>query len=91
MKRFLYSLLVVLVVLIGLTFSYKNSQDVLIQYYFGIRLMVKLPLLLLLTFALGLLVGYLLTMFGTLDAKRKLFRANRQLRALQKNENATTD
>ena len=58
MKKLFYVVLVVVVALFGLTFSYKNHQVIEVDYYFGLHFQGQLPLLLFITFALGLLAGY---------------------------------
>lgn len=59
MKKLFYVLLIAVVAVFGLTFSYKNYQTVEINYYFGLHFQGRLPLLLFITFSLGLLAGYL--------------------------------
>ena len=71
MKKLIYTLLIVVVALFGLTFSYKNHQPVEINYYFGLHFQGQLPLLLFLTFALGLLAGYLIALFYRLSSRLK--------------------
>ena len=83
MKKLLYVVLVVTLALFGLTFSYRNHQTIAIDYYFGVDFQMELSLLLFLTFALGLLAGYLATLLGALNARRKRSRARRQTRTLQ--------
>ncbi len=82
MKKLFYGLLIVAVALFGLTFSYKNDQTIEIAYYFGIQFQVEL--LLLLTFSIGLFGGYITMVFNAFTLRRKLFQANRQIRALQR-------
>ena len=74
MKKLIYVVLIVAVALFGLTFSYKNHQFVELNYYFGLHFQGRLPLLLLITFALGLLVGYIAALFHGFNARRKLRR-----------------
>ena len=83
MKKLLYVALIAVIALFGLTFSYKNHQTIDIDYYFGIDFQVELPLLLFITFALGLLVGYLVTLFNAFKTRRKLSRAKREIRTLK--------
>lgn len=72
MKKLLYVVLIVVVALFGLTFSYKNHQPVEVNYYFGLHFQGQLPLLLFITFALGLLVGYVTALLGRFNARRKV-------------------
>ncbi len=84
MRKLLYAVVIVLIALFGLTFSYKNHQIIEIDYYFGIHFQGGLSLLLFITFALGLLVGCLAMLSGALSVGRKLSQAQRQLRAQQR-------
>lgn len=83
MKKLLYVILIVVIALFGLTFSYKNHQIIDINYYFGIHFNGELSLLLFIVFVLGLLVGWLMTLPNALHASRKLSRTKREARALQ--------
>ncbi len=71
MKKLLYVTLIVVVALFGLTFTYKNPQPVELNYYFGLHFQGRLPLLLLITLALGLVAGYLLALLHSLGARRR--------------------
>ncbi|MDD9812584.1 MAG: LapA family protein [Gammaproteobacteria bacterium] len=82
MRKFIYVLFVAVVALFGLTFSFRNHQRIGIDYYFGVDFEVQLPLLLFVTFALGLLVGCLATLPRVFGARRQLNKARRESRAL---------
>ena len=81
MKKLLYVVLVVVVALFGLTFSYKNHQVIEVDYYFGLHFQGQLPLLLFITFALGLLAGYGVALLNGLNARRKWSKARSQTAA----------
>lgn len=59
MKKFAYSFFISAVALFGMTFSYKNRQEVAVQYYFGVDWRAELPLMLFAAFACGVLLGWL--------------------------------
>ena len=82
MKKLLYVVLVVVVALFGLTFSYKNHQVIEVDYYFGLHFQGQLPLLLFITFALGLLAGYVTALLRGLNARRKWSKAVKTAAAL---------
>ncbi len=84
MKKLLYVISIVLIVLFGLTFTYKNRQTIELNYYFDLNIQVELSLLLFFTFALGLMVGYLATLLNTFNTRRKLKKAKRDIRALER-------
>lgn len=71
MKKLIYVLLITLVALFGLTFSYKNHHVVEVNYYFGIHFQGALPLLLFITFSLGLLLGYAVALLHLFGARTK--------------------
>ena len=64
-------MMVVVVGLFGLTFAYKNHQIVTIAYYYGVDFQIALPLLLIVIFALGLSVGYLICTVKSVISRRK--------------------
>ena len=84
MKKLFYVLFIVAVTLLGLTFTYKNHQTVQIEYYFGISFSVELSVLLFVTFAVGLICGYLVTLLSNMRARRRLSQARKEIRTLQR-------
>ena len=77
MRRFGYVFFIAVIALFALTFSFKNRQIVEIDYYFGLNFVGQLPLLLLLTFAAGALLGYAVCAFSGLQSRRKWRNRNR--------------
>lgn len=77
MKKLSYVVLIVVVALFGLTFSYKNHQPVEINYYFGLHFQGQLPVLLFITFALGLLAGYLVALVRGFSARRRFYKTKK--------------
>lgn len=84
MRKFFYVVFVAAVALFGLTFSYRNHQAVAIDYYFGVDWEVQLPLLLFVTFAAGLVIGCLATLPRVFAARRRLSKARRASKTLQR-------
>jgi uncharacterized integral membrane protein len=84
MKKLFYVIFIVVIALIGLTFTYKNHQTIHLQYYFGVDVNVELTVLLFITFVLGLLAGYLATVFSTVRTRRKLSRARKEIDTLER-------
>lgn len=80
MKRFLYAILLVIVLILGLSFAYKNSQIVSLNYYFGIHWDSPLSLMLLTALALGVVLGVLASLGMLLRMQRQLVRARREIR-----------
>lgn len=80
MKRFLYSLLLFLVLILGLSFAYKNAQIVTLNYYFGIHWESPLSLMLLTALALGMVMGVLASLGMLMRMQRQLVRARREIR-----------
>lgn len=84
MKKWLYCVLIVVAVLFGLTFSYKNHQIITINYYFGVDFQIELSLLIFIIFCLGVLIGYVAMLFSAIRTHRKLLHAKKQIRTLQR-------
>jgi uncharacterized membrane protein YciS (DUF1049 family) len=86
MRKLLYVLLVSVVMVFGLTFVFKNQQMVTLDYYgahsWGFSWEVQLSLLIITTFIVGLLVGYLFSTYSNLRLRGKLMSANRKLKNL---------
>jgi len=88
MRKLLYVLLVSIVMVFGLTFVYKNQQMVTLDYYgsqpWGFSWEVQLSLLIIATFIVGLVVGYLFSTLSNLRLRSKLMSANRKLKKVEK-------
>jgi uncharacterized membrane protein YciS (DUF1049 family) len=87
MRKLLYVLLVSIVMVFGLTFVYKNQQMVTLDYYgsqpWGFSWEVQLSLLIIATFIVGLVVGYLFSTLSNLRLRSKLMSANRKLKKVE--------
>jgi putative membrane protein len=80
MKRFAYFILLLAVLILGLSFAYKNSQIVSLSYYFGIHWDSPLSLMLLTALALGVVLGVLASLGMLVRMQRQLVRARREIR-----------
>jgi len=87
MRKLFYVLVISFVMVFGLTFVYKNQQMVTLDYYgsqpWGVSWEVQLSLLIIATFIVGLIVGYLFSTLSNLRLRSKLMSANRKLKSAQ--------
>jgi lipopolysaccharide assembly protein A len=87
MKRLLYGILVLAVLLIGVTFTTKNSQVVELTYYFGIHWMTPLSFMLLTTLTVGIALGFLASLGMLAHMQRQLLQSRRDNRQLEQEVN----
>jgi putative membrane protein len=83
MKRILYLVVTVVVVLLGVTFALHNRQTVEIGYYFGLGWSGPLAVALLTTFAAGAVIGYLMSMKMVVRMQRELVRSRKEIRQIE--------
>ena len=83
MKRFLYTFVAIIMLVVGLGFAYKNAQLVSVDYYFGLHWEGPLSLLLLSTMTLGVLLGLLVGFSMYVRMQRQLVRARREIRDIE--------
>lgn len=83
MMRILVLLLLLLVIGIGLTFSVMNAEPVSLEYYFGTS-DIPLALLLVITLALGALLGVVASLGVILRLKRSNSSLRRENRLAEK-------
>jgi putative membrane protein len=83
MKKVLYLVVTVVVVLLGITFALHNRQTVEIAYYFGLGWNGPLALALLATFAAGAVVGYLMSLRMVVRMQRELVRSRKEIRQIE--------
>lgn len=83
MKRFSYIVLTILVFFIGLTFAFQNSQNVDLNYYFGIHVSGPLSLMIILAMAIGVGIGYLVSLRRAISARRELAQARRDVKQVE--------
>lgn len=84
MRKLIYVLIVSIVMVFGLTFVYRNQQVVTVDYYgsqpWGFSWEVQLSLLIIVTFIVGMVVGYLFNALSNLRLRGKLMSSNRKLK-----------
>jgi len=83
MKRILYALLAVVVLLAGIAFALHNKQIVEIGYYFGLSWSGPLSVALLTTFVLGALAGWLAGLRMVVRMQRQLVQARKEIRSIE--------
>jgi putative membrane protein len=87
MKRVLYALSILVVLLIGVTFTTKNAQVVELSYYFGVHWQSPLSFMLLTTLTLGIALGFLASLAMLARMQRHLLEARRESRQLEQEVN----
>lgn len=87
MKRILYGVLIVGVLLLGITFTTKNAQVVELNYYFGIHWLTPLSFMLLTTLTVGIVFGLFASLAMLARMQRQLLRARRENRQLEQEIN----
>lgn len=83
MKRYLYALLIVVVVLLGATFTYRNAQPVEFNYYFGVHWVAPLSFMLLTTLTIGAVIGFVVSLAMIARMQRRLLLLRREARQLE--------
>ena len=83
MKRYLYAVLIVVVVLLGATFTYRNAQPVEFNYYFGVHWVAPLSFMLLTTLTIGAVIGFVVSLAMVARMQRQLLLLRRETRQLE--------
>ncbi len=83
MKRLFYIVIAVMTALLGITFAFQNQQLVEIRYYFGLAWNGPFSLVLLITLAVGVALGYLASLRIMVRLQRQLVSARREIRSLE--------
>jgi lipopolysaccharide assembly protein A len=83
MKRIIYTILAVLVLLIGIAFAIQNRQVIELNYYFGLSWSGPLSLTLLTSFAIGVAAGYLASLRMVVRMQRQLVQARKEIRQIE--------
>jgi len=83
MMRIVYLVLAILVLLIGIAFAFQNRQVVELNYYFGLKWSGPLSLVLLTTFAFGIVAGYLASLRTVVRMQRQLVQARKEIRQIE--------
>lgn len=87
MKRLMYGMVVLWMVLVGVTFTTKNAQMVELNYYFGIHWTAPLSFMLLTTFTVGIAFGVLASLAMLARMQRQLLQIRRETRQLEQEVN----
>jgi len=87
MKRLLYGILVLAVLLVGVTFTTKNAQMVELNYYFGIHWVTPLSFMILTILTIGIALGLLASLAMQARMQRQLLQARRDNRKLEQEIN----
>jgi len=83
MKRYFYIFIALIAVFVGLTFALKNNQIVDLIYYFGLHWTAPLSMMLLVSFALGVVCGYLVNIVTVRRVRRALVKARKDIRQVE--------
>lgn len=83
MKRIIYTILAVLVLLIGIAFAIQNRQVIELNYYFGLKWSGPLSLALLTSLAIGVVAGYLASLRMVVRMQRQLVQARKEIRQIE--------
>jgi putative membrane protein len=87
MKRIVYGILVLAVLLVGVTLTTKNAQVVELNYYFGVHWETPLSFMLLTTLTVGLALGLLASLAMQARMQRQLLQVRRENRQLEQEVN----
>lgn len=71
MMKILYVVVITIVLLIGLTFTYMNNQTVEIRY-FSFHIETSLAVLLLFTLVTGVVFGYVVSVVSSIKSRRRI-------------------
>ena len=87
MKRLMYGVVILWMVLVGITFTTKNAQMVELSYYFGIHWVTPLSFMLLTVFTVGIAFGVLASLAMLARMQRQLLQTRRETRQLEQEVN----
>lgn len=83
MKRVFYSVVIVIALFAGITFVFKNQQAIELRYYFGLIWAGPLSLALLVTLAIGVVIGYVASLRMVIRMQRQLVQSRKELRQVE--------
>lgn len=81
--RYVYSVFWLILIVLAITFTALNAHTVLINYYLGTRL-IFLPLLLLIFFVVGIILGAFAVWIGSLKLRKAVRSLRQQLKDIAK-------
>jgi len=79
----MYGVMILLMILVGVTFTTKNAQMVELNYYFGIHWTTPLSFMLLTVFTVGISFGVIATLAMLARMQRQLLQVRRENRQLE--------
>lgn len=82
MTKLVYGLIAILVLLFGFTLAFQNRHAVDLNYYFGLHWHGPLVWILLWTFTLGAVIGFLGSLRMVMRMQRRLVQARKELRRM---------
>jgi putative membrane protein len=80
MKKLVYGIMAIVVLLFGFTVAFQNRHAVDVNYYFGFHWHGALVWVMLLVFAAGALIGFLASLRIVMRMQRRLVQARKELR-----------
>ena len=83
MKRLMYGVMILLMILVGVTFTTKNAQMVELNYYFGVHWTTPLSFMLLTVFTVGISFGVNASLAMLARMQRQLLQVRRENRQLE--------
>ena len=90
MKKIFYFLLVLFLLILGVTFTIQNPQDVLVQYYLGFTWRGPLVILVLASLSIGIVIGCLAGLSKNLRLRRRYSRIANANSVVTGHENHST-
>jgi uncharacterized integral membrane protein len=90
MKKLFYFLLVLLLLILGVTFTIHNPQDVSVEYYLGINWRGPLVILVAASLAIGIVIGSLTGLAKNWKLRRRYSRISNENKVATGNENHPT-
>ncbi len=83
MKRIIFLVVFLLVLVVGLSFALMNAETVMLSYYFG-TVSAPLSIVVVVSLALGALLGVLACMGMALGLKQEIVRLRRSVKVTEK-------
>ncbi|MFQ5994352.1 MAG: lipopolysaccharide assembly LapA domain-containing protein [Acidiferrobacterales bacterium] len=83
MKKLIYGLIAAVVLFFGATLTFQNQHAVDVNYYFGFHWNGPLAWVLLLTFAFGVVVGFIGSLRIVMRMQRQLVQQRKELRRVE--------
>jgi putative membrane protein len=84
MKKLFNLILFLIFAVLALTLYLKNPEPFTVNYYFGFEFSSSIALILIVTFAVGVLVGALVASVSVFKSKRQVSKVRKQLSKAEK-------